>query len=445
MINWRKPVIIGLLYLSGSKIPQYLKEISKVDQLSLKQKEQYHEKKLKKILLHAYNNIPYYNKVLTKCKVVVDGIVYLENFDKIPVLTKDIIRKEWKNLYSKDYKKRKPYENTSGGSTGEPVRFIQDKKYDEWNIANKIWIKLRVGQEIGNKELRFWGSERDLLDGKEKLSIRLRNWLYNRKEFNTFKMSEKEMNNYIIQWNKYKPFWVESYVQSIYEFAKFIKGKKIKIYSPKNGILTSAGTLYPQMKELIEEVFRCNVYNRYGSREVGLIACSCKKNNELDLNISQNHIEILNDKLEPVKPEKMGKIYVTGLNNYSMPMIRYDIGDIGEFSKKWSWLKKIEGRKMSICKTSSGKKIPAEFFIHFVGVVYNHGGIKKFQVIQKDYNLIEIKVILDKKKQFELDKENINKAIKLEMGNDCKIKWNFVKDIPPLKNGKYEYVRSEIR
>lgn len=438
-MNWRKPVIFTLLYLSGSKIPKYLKEIQRIEKLPEKELKEYQDKKLEKLLLHAWKTVPYYTKILENFKVVLDGKVNLKNFDKIPVLTKEIIRQNFDNLHTKKLGKGWHY-NTSGGSTGEPVKFIQDNKYLDWGIANKIWYKLIAGQDMGEKELRFWGSERDLLEGKESFKIRLRNWLYNRREFNTFKMSEEQMKNYVLEWNKYKPSWVEAYVQSIYEFAKFIKQNHLKVYSPKNGILTSAGTLYPEMKKIIEDVFKCPVYNRYGSREVGDMACG---NDKLRLSLWCHKLEILDNKNRDTK--KLGNVIVTTLNNYSMPLIRYNIGDIGILDNKFGYLNKIEGREMSVFKTETGKIIPGEFFVHFIGVVYNNGSISKFQVLQKDYDKIIIKTILKDKKNFNKNKKKIENAINKEMGSDCQIKWEFVKEINSLKSGKYEYVRSELR
>lgn len=430
MFNWRKPIIFLALYLSGSKIPQNLELIKKLDKLSVKDKKKYQDKKLKEILLHASKNVPYCIKILKDSKVVVDGKVNLDNFKNIPILTKEIIRRENKNMYSCDYKNRGFYENTSGGSTGEPVRFLQDKNYNDWNIANKIFLKHKAGQDVGAKELRFWGSERDLLEGKEKLSIRFRNWLYSRREFNTFKMSEREMKEYVDKWNDFKPDWVESYVQSVYEFAKFLKANNLKIHSPKNGILTSAGTLYPEMKELIEEVFCCIVYNRYGSREVGDMACG---RDELDLSFWNHRVETVEN----------DKIIVTLFNNFSMPLVRYDIGDMAVKKNDFE-LEKVIGRGMEMFKTRDGKIIPSEFFIHFIGVVYNNNAIAKFQVIQKDYDDVLIKVVLRDKKSFNDNRMNIENAIKKEMGNSCKINWDFVNDIEPAKSGKYLYTICEI-
>lgn len=429
----RRRIIIMSLIISNSKIYKNIKEIKKIMKYSEKEKKEYQLNKLKSILFHSYKNVPYYTELFKKHKIINDkDEINLKKFKEIPFLTKDIIRNNSKKLQSNDISKRQWEFNTSGGSTGEPIKLIQDKNYKEWNIANKIWIKKHFGNhKIGEKELRFWGSERDLLEGKESLKIRIRNWLYNRKEFNTFKMTEEDMFNYVEKWNEYKPYWVESYVQSIYEFAKFVKEKNLKIYSPKNGILTSAGTLYPHMQELIEEVFNCKVYNRYGSREVGDMACG---HNELLLSIWNHYIEIIE-----------GKIYVTTLNNYSMPLIRYEIGDIGIKGNNWQYIEKVEGREMSMIKTKKGKLIPGEFFIHFIGVVHNKGFIDKFQVIQKDLNNITIKIISKNISEFKKNKTEIEKSINKETENSLNINWKIVKTIKPLKSGKYEYVRSEVK
>ena len=431
-MNIRKPSIFALLYLSGSKIPRNLKEIKKVSKLSNEEAKKYQDKKLKKLVLYSWENVPYYKKILEKSRVVVNGKVNLNNYSRIPILTKEIIKKEGKNLYSKE-KRKGVFENTSGGSTGEPVRFLQDKEYDEWNKANKIFYKIVAGQDIGEIELRFWGSERDLLEGKETPKIRFRNWAYNRKEFNTFKMSEKEMLDYVKKWNEYNPSWVESYVQSIYEFAKFIEKNKLKIKSPENGILTSAGTLYLEMKETLERVFRCKVYNRYGSREVGDLACGSDK---LKISFWNQKVEIINK-----------KVYVTNLNNYSMPLIRYEIGDMAEFGKNEFELGKVLGRVNNMVKTSKGivdsAAITSALYFDLKGKLFT--SFSKYQLIQKKKDEFELKIVVSDKGKWTKDQRDIENVMKSILGKEISFKFKEVKEIESLKSGKYEYIRSDIK
>ena len=108
-------------------------------------------------------------------------------------------------------------------------------------------------------------------------------------------------------------------------------------------------------------------------------------------------------------------------------------------------LKGLEGREMSVIFTREGKIIPGEFFIHFIGVVYNTGFIEKFQVIQHDYDDMEIKVKLVDEKEFEKMREKIEEAIRIEMTDEVKIVWTRVDDIPNLQSDKYLYVFSELK
>lgn len=438
MINWRKPIIFLLLYLSGSKIPRNLELIKKLDKLSVEEKKKYQEKKLKELLLHAYKNVPYYSKILKKSKVVIDNKIYLENFKNIPILTKDIIRKEGENMYSADYKDRKPYENTSGGSTGEPVRFLQDKNYNDWAIATKLFIfNAYFGKKIGEPEINLWGSERDIYKNTLSAKERIINFLYNRTFLNAFKVNHKKLNFFVDKINIKKPISMWVYVESIDLLDRHINDNKLNVFSPKF-IISTAGTLYKEIRERVQKTFNCSVYNQYGSREVSLIATECKEQDGLHIFPWHNMVEVI-DK----------KIIVTNLNNYTMPLIRYEIGDTGgelvvkkcDCGREGFVLSEVIGRTISHFKTRGGDVVHAQYMIH---QFYFRSWVKKFQIIQKDYDLILCRILLNKEKNVK-DIFEIEKNIKLVMGSNCKINWDFVDNIESTKSGKYLYTICEIK
>ena len=419
-MNWRKPIILAGLYLTGSKIPKYLKEIEELQYKSQDEIRRYQEEKLKELLSHAYENVPYYNKVLRESEVVIDGDVNLDNFSRIPILTKEIIRVEGGNLYSKDYKSRKPYENTSGGSTGEPVKFIQDERYLHRNIANKFYFNRLLGKDIGEKEINLWGSERDIFRNTLSFKERITNFLYNRAFLNAFKVDENKLREFVSEINRVKPISMWAYVESIDLLARFIEDNDLKVYSPKC-IITTAGTLFPEIREKVETVFECPVYNQYGSREVGPIAVECEYKQGL-------HCFPWSHKLELIGEGELKDIIVTDLTNYSMPLIRYKIGDVSKKAdlsectcgRNTLFFKEVSGRVVNHFITKMRDIVHGQYFIH---VFYFRDWIKKFQVVQKDYDLIKVYIVLTKERN-EKDMEDIENKIKLIMGKDCKVEWN---------------------
>ncbi|MFH1371297.1 MAG: phenylacetate--CoA ligase family protein [Planctomycetota bacterium] len=451
MFNWRIVLLRMTAHILGRKMFKHLDFLKKIENETPETFARYQEEKLSKLLIHSYMNVPYYRKVLDEAAVIREGKVCLENFQHIPVLTKDIIRREGENLYSRDHTKRSSYPNSSGGSTGEPVRFIQDRHYKDWSLACAFYLNTMAGKDVGEPELKLWGSERDILKGSEKLSTKIDRWLFNVEMLNSFLMTEENIGDYVRKWNRIKPKLVNAYTSSIYDFARHIKTAQIKIFRPQV-IICSAETLTPDVRNFIEETFGCPALNHYGSRDGGMIACECLKKEGLHTFPINTKIEILDDRLKPCQPGQMGNVYVTTLDNFSMPLIRYSIGDMAIPAKtpKCSCgrgtplIETVVGRHIEVFKTRDGKVVPGEFFIHFVGVVYNKGIVKKFQVIQKKYDYILIKaVILDNQKFAETIPALVD-SIRKVMGQDCKVEFEYVDDIPPTKSGKYLYTISEL-
>jgi len=413
-MNWRKPVIYVLLYLTGSKIPAF------------------QEDKLKKLLLHSYKNVLYYHRILREHDVINEKEeVNLDNFDRIPILTKDIIRREGENLYSKDYKKRKYYENTSGGSTGEPVKFIQDKYYDDWNIATKIYFNQILGKEIGEKEIKLWGSDRDIIMGNLTLKDRLINYLYNRKFFNSYNLNKKTIDELIKLNNSFKPSCYWSYVDAAFEFSKIALNKNIELFRPKF-IITTIGPLFDDMRNVIEDAFKCPVYNQYGSREVGVIACQCKEKKHLHTFPWFNFVEVVDENDRSVGQGGEGKIVVTTLTNYSMPLIRYDIGDVAISAN-------VLGRTLGYFKKADGSLVHSHFIVQSI---FFKDWIKRFQIIQKEFDLILVNIELCSgidAAEHGGDVGEIEERIKLSMGKDVRVEFRFVGKIEPSKSGKYIY------
>jgi len=407
---------------------------------------------LYKLILYASKNIPYYRKVIKEHKIYFSKETIFDDIRKFPILTKDIIREEFKNLY-KIIPGVRWYYNTSGGSTGEPIKLVQDFDYEARAEAMTRLQYEWAGFKLGETMIKLWGSERDILKEKEGFKHKFANWIKSTYLLNAFMMTEENMESYVFAINKRKPRLILAYVQSIYELARYIEKNNLKIFSPK-AVMTSAGTLYPSFKDMIRKVFRCPVFNRYGSREVGNLACECKKQEGLHIDPFNHYIEILDKKLRPCKEGEIGEIYVTLLTNYSMPLIRYKIGDLAIPSKKMCscgrglpLIKNVVGRSNSMIKTNKGVfdsvAISALLYFFKEGVPFQ--SFSKYQLTQKSKNKIILKVIIADFNLWKSEKERIKEKFRKVLGSEVEIIFKEVNEIPPLKSGKYSYILNEMK
>merc|ERR1711964_328509 len=144
----------------------------------------------------------------------------------------------------------------------------------------------------------------------------------------TMDLNEQSMGEFVELWRKERPGAVFGHAHSIYLFARYLLDKDIKTLRPKAIVATSM-MLLDHERQAIEKAFDCAVTNRYGCEEVGLIACECEQHNGMHLNLPHVYVEFLNENNEPVNAGEPGKIVLTDLNNYSMPLIRYRVEDVG--------------------------------------------------------------------------------------------------------------------
>lgn len=388
-----------------------------------------------KICEFAFKQVPYY-KQFAGC-----------SFEDIPFLTREILKDEFDNLKSDDILHRKYFVKTSGGSTGEPVRILQDNDYKKHQRFVTYQQKLWCGYEFGEPMIHLWGSERDIFESSRSFKSKLINKLKNLTVLNAFRMSEEDMVSYIRTINRIRPALLVAYVQPLFELTKFAQQQQIDI-KPPDAVLTSAGTLFPFMKKQIETVMNTRVFNRYGTREVGNIACSGLGFDDLRISENNVYVEVVNENGQLCGDNEEGEIVVTSLVNYSMPLIRYKIGDRGVRDLKsypYPVLKKVAGRVTEVFKNIKGDIIPAEYFIHAIGVMLNQNlkWIKRFQVIQKKADHIHVRIVSNRQPRKD-SLYDIDAIVKKVMGESCQVTFEYTDDIPLLRSGKFAYAINEL-
>jgi phenylacetate-CoA ligase len=391
---------------------------------------------LKKYLIFAYEKTKYYKKTFDDVGFNPYEFSELDEIKRIPILTKEIIRQNINDLMTAP--EDELYKNTSGGSTGKPLIFYADKKYPEFASANAAVSDEFCGWYRGCRIARLWGHPNDY-ENALKPWVRLRYLLMNINYYDAFNMSEEKMEEYNKSLTQFSPDIILAYASSMHLFAKYLKKRGIKPNYPRLGIITSAEKLHSHMRIEINEVFNCQISDRYGSREVGNVGTECVEHKGMHLHPLDHYVESVGDS---------NSLLITTLTNHGMPFIRYEVGDLGELSDDYCTcgrntrlLKSIVGRTSDIIKLSNGRMIHGEYFTH---AFYFVRGVAAFQFIQHSYHDFEVRIVKDSEWNDSCLENVYKECNKVLDQNSDKIVINFVNEIPPVSSGKFRFTISEI-
>jgi len=371
----------------------------------------------------------------------------MQFLQSLPILRKETIRANFEHLQSADLQRRNWSYNTSGGSTGEPIRLIQDSEYHDRSRAITLLYFRLLGCELGEPLLRVWGSQADVESGRN-WKARVFDSLQNTVCWNAFRMTPGRMRANLQTINRRCPKLILAYAQCIYELALFAERERIQI-EHQPAVVTSAGTLYGFMRQKIAQVFGGPVYNLYGSREVSDVACEIPGCNGLWVAPWGSFVEIVDEQGRPLPPGTEGNILITCLTNYAMPLIRYWIGDRGTLlpiarsrgAACGQVLKQVSGRTVDVFRRRDQTLVDGEYFTH---LLYFRPWVSKFQVVQKDYESVLFKIINGRHEPRRDELQEIANKTRLVMGNECRVEFEFTQDLPPQPNGKYRYTISEL-
>ncbi len=401
--------------LRGFKIKKHVNDITFIlENYSSSEAIKLQADKKRDLLKHASSTTEFYKSYKT--------------FDEFPIINKNIIRTRKKDFESQPFADQKLKTVTTSGSTSIALELIQDKNKTLRNTADTIYFSKLAGFKIGYKllYLRHWD------DHLRKSSVK--NFAHNIKELEVVNMNDDYISKILMQISNdtSNKAWL-GYPSGYELICKHLDRKhsaplKIDVKS----IIAMSEGVNKYTKESMKKYFGVPLVSRYSNMENGIVAQQKLNTNSFTINWASYYVEIfkLNEDV-PADSGEPGRIIVTDLYNYAIPLIRYDTGDVGiiDYSITPPVLKHIEGRKADIIYNTKGEIISS--FI--VTNVVEYEGIKQGQLIQKSKKEYELK--LNTTSKFNKEQEII-KEFKGYLGDDAIINIKYVNEIPLLSSGK---------
>lgn len=425
---------------------KYLDELEKNQWLSEDELLSIQWRKLKKLLDHSYNNVPYYRKKFDESGLKPDDIKSADDYSKLPVLAREDIRNNRNDLIARNHSRQQLLSKTTSGSTGVPLDFAYDRDTYEWHIASASRSDRWAGWDFGERELYIWGRPPYKIALRQVIKTKLHHLFLRRKVINTFTLNANTLKNTVEEINRFNPAVIIGYATAVYNLARFIRASRMECVSPR-GIICSAEKLYPFQRQAIEQAFAAKVYDRYGCQEVMLIACECDEHNGLHINIDNLFVETVKNGVN-TKCGESGEVVLTDLNNYSMPFLRYRNQDMAILSDRkcpcgrgLPLMEKVDGRTIDAIVTEDGRIISGEVFLY---IFDRFEWVRKYQAVQEKIGELVVNIVKVEGADVEKDLMVARGEMKKVLGDKVKAEICFVDEIPLTKSGKSKIVMSHV-
>jgi phenylacetate-CoA ligase len=327
-------------------------------------------RRLQALLRHAHARCPYYRRRFAEAGLTPDDVRSPEDFRRLPALEKHDIQQHGADMIAEGWPAGDLIRNQTGGSTGTPITFYlcRDRKCSRAaaTLRHNRW----AGWEVGDPAAVIWGAPRDRPAGTFRAKLhglltREPMWL------DCGALTEAAMDAFRGALARARPKIIQAYAGAAALIARWLEATGKKTHRPQ-AIVTSAEVLTDDDRALLQRVFGCPVFNRYGCREVSVVASECDAHAGLHVMAEGLYLEI-DAGGRPARPGEVGSVLVTDLLNPAMPLIRYRIGDMASWAsgtcacgRGLPRLEKLAGRVTEFLVGGDGRFVSGVFLATYV-------------------------------------------------------------------------------
>lgn len=417
----------------GGIIRKAVKEIKKIDALDsgapfIKKHQNAAWKKLKQT---ACTTTEHYRDMLDR------------RFSEFPIITKNDIRSSQETFLSKKIDRDRMVQMSTSGSTGTPFVCYQNAEKKKRVSAELIYYSGKIGYRLGDN-LSY---VRTVV--KQNRKSALKQFLQNQTLINCMSLGEQgieEMLGRFREISKHETMTILGYGSTWTAIKDYVEKKNITYLDGIHpvGLISGAEMLFDDTRETVRRVFGgVPMVSRYSNEENGVIGQDEGINNVFPVNEADYIVEICDGNGNPLPEGKPGRIVITDLYNYGMPLIRYDTGDVGAIEtieingRRKRCICQFSGRKVDVIYDTKGTALSPHSITNYM---WSFPDIRQFQIVQTGKK--EYKLRLNLPEEFNRKDELIAMLHKL-VGGDAEFKLDIVEEIPVLASGKRRYIVNE--
>jgi len=366
---------------------------------------------LRRLLVHAQNNVPYYRQLFADTGFDLRAVRATADLARLPLLERHVARDTVKQRTSTAGPPVDVHKSTSG-TIGTPLVFGYERSSESWRQACKLRGFAWAGYRPGQRSLHFWGAapptpasaKPSLRERLTKLKIEIDHGLRREHYMDCGVRGAAQLDAVIARIKRDSPEVMLCYSQAGADLARRVIETGARTWGTIP-VICGAERLYPSDRKALEEAFGPAVFETYGSREVMLMASECEAHAGLHVSMETLVVEVVvrddgqGGSVRAARPGELGEVVITDLTNHAMPFIRYANGDMAvagpeavcACGRALPRLASVEGRVTETLVDGSGARVNGLLF----NVVIAHlaHAIRQFQVVQHKDRSITLRVV----------------------------------------------------
>lgn len=355
---------------------------------------------------------------------------------ELPILTKDDLRNHFAPDAIRAHCGPGTQVSATGGSTGEPVRFLHDRHMLRVGNAARLYARRQLGWRPGSPLICVWGSERDI--GRDhSLKSRVGSRLRNRWLVDGYCMNDATVERVLSLIRRLGPVAIYGFTSML----DFVAGEVLSRGDvPPAGSVRAAWNggemLFASQSDLFKRAFGVPILNLYGGRELSTMAFQPAWGKSLRVMRPFVFVEIVDEAGRPVAPGETGRLIWTSTVCRGTPFLRYDIGDLGTAAAEDQdesgicRLTSLCGRRAGLLKVPGGKTLSMLFWNH---LFKEFSEVVQFQVALIGQRGIELRL---RGRRFTREREMELRRILLNFLGPVQVDVVWLNAIPLTQQGK---------
>jgi len=399
-------------------------------------------RQLDALLRHAWATVPYYEAAwsgMYEPAAALDPAALA----RLPVLSRRALQDNFDRLKSSRVPREHgaPEERRTSGSTGAPVRLLATPlsglmwnaltlRDHAWHARDLTRSLAVIRRESEDADARNWGPA---TAGVVATGPALGRSIFHDAASHLDWLLER------------RPAYLFTYPSLVAELARLSIARGVRPEGLRE-VRTLGETVTDGLRGLVRDAWRVPLTDLYSANEAGYLALQCPASGRYHVQSENVLLEVLDDAGRTCAPGEVGRVVVTPLHNFAMPLVRYEIGDYAEVGAPCACgrglpvLERIVGRVRNMLTTADGRRYWPVFGAR---ALMETAPVRQFQFVQTSSDRIVARLVCDAR--LSPSQEAAFRARVLSMlPAGLSLDFAYVADIPRAASGKFEEFVSEV-